>query len=215
MSNRILNRLVHSSVERELLFEQAREHCKKENLNYSEFIKTQKFKRLFYDLLASFVEEPPEIKKDLPTGIAVDASTTGGNPGYCECRGIDLQTGEIVFSEQIGIATNNIAEFLAIAYGANYIVENNLNCTLWSDSKICINWYYQKECKTNIFAKYPEKSKQNPNLVQQISEGLEMVKACNVDVKFWNKHYKGENPADYQRKHLTNQALKITSKKIK
>lgn len=200
MDNIILNRLVHSSVEREILFEQARVHCKKENLDYVEFIKTQKFKSSFYDLLASFVDEPPQIKKDEPTGVVVDASTIGGNPGYCECRGIDLKTGEIVFSEQIGMATNNIAEFLAIAYGATYIVENKLNCILWSDSKICINWYYKKECKTNIFEKYPDKCAQNPKLRQLISEGLEMVKANDVTVRFWNKYRKGENPADYGRK---------------
>lgn len=197
-----LHKIINTLIVREKLLIKARRICKQEAIDYNDFLSSERFFKLAEKDITSYIENQSNVKeeKEQPTGIVVDASTTGGNPGYCECRGVDLQTGEIVFTEQIGIATNNIAEFLAIAYGANYIVENKLNCTLWSDSKISINWYYKKECKTNIFEKYPAKCAENPRLSQIISEGLEMVKANNVTVKFWNKYHKGENPADYLRK---------------
>lgn len=133
-------------------------------------------------------------------GIVVDASTTGGNPGYTECRGLDLETGEIVFSEKIGIATNNIGEWLAIAYGANYIIEKNLGIPLYSDSKIAINWYHQKTIKTNVFRDYPHVAKENLLLAGMIEEGLDIIEKCRVEIHFWNKYKFGENPADYGNK---------------
>ena len=133
-------------------------------------------------------------------GIVVDASCTGGNPGNVECRGIDIATGEIVFSDQIGLATNNIGEWFAIAYGAAYIKENNLNVPLYSDSKICINWYHKKVCKTNIFRDYPHIASKNLKLASLLIEAEEIVKSCDVEIIFWNKWIYGENIADYGRK---------------
>ncbi len=135
-------------------------------------------------------------------GIAVDASCTGGNPAQVECRGVDLATGEIVFSEQVGLATNNIGEILAIAYGASYVTEKNLNIPVYSDSKICINWYYQKQIRTNIFRDYPHLAVQNKNLVGILEECLEIIKTCDVKVIWWNKYRFGENVADYGRKNI-------------
>lgn len=133
-------------------------------------------------------------------GIVTDCSCTGGNPGMVECRGLDLATGEIVFDEKIGLSTNNIGEWLAIAYGANYIVENGLNVMLYSDSKICINWYEIQQCKTNIFRDYPHLAEKNKNLLSMLSEADEIVNSCRVKIAWWNKYLWGENPADYNRK---------------
>lgn len=201
-----IEKIIKTIIKREQILEIARKLCKEKGVNYSEYLSSDEFYKMAEKELNDYFDklQPPKVGgykiDEKPTGIVVDASTTGGNPGYCECRGVDLQTGEIIFSEQIGMATNNIAEFLAIAYGANYIKEKNLDCTLWSDSKIAINWYYQKKCKTDIFSKYPQKAKENPKLAQQISEGIEIAQKCKVDAKFWNKFHKGENPADYGRK---------------
>jgi ribonuclease HI len=133
-------------------------------------------------------------------GVAVDASCVGGNPATVECRGINLATKEFVFDEKVGIATNNIGEWLAIAYGAEYICYNNLNIPLYSDSKICINWYHKQICRTNIFRDYPHLAAQNKELVRLLDEAMEIVTSCRVDIKFWNKHLYGENVADYGRK---------------
>lgn len=133
-------------------------------------------------------------------GIAVDASTIGGNPGLTECRGVDIETGMVIFSEQIGLATNNIGEWLAIAYGAEYICRNKLDTTLFSDSQICILWYKKKVCKTNIFTDYPEIAAKNNKLIPLLEEASDIVMVCNVKIDFWNRRQFGENPADYGRK---------------
>ena len=132
-------------------------------------------------------------------GIAVDCSTTGGNPGHTECRGIDIETGQIVFDEQVGYSTNNLGEWLAIAYGALYITENKLNIPLYSDSQTAIQWYKNKMCKTNIFRDYPDTWRKNPNLAQMLVEAEEIVEKCRVEVRFWDNRVK-ENLADYNRK---------------
>lgn len=140
--------------------------------------------------------KPEKIK----SGIVVDCSCTGGNPGTVECRGLDLSTGEIVFDEMIGLATNNIGEWLAIAYGANYITEKKIKVPLFSDSKICINWYNKQQAKTNIFRDYPHIASQNKNLIPLLEEAQQIIELCRVEIKWWDKYLYGENPADYGRK---------------
>lgn len=135
-------------------------------------------------------------------GIAVDCSVTGGNPAQAECRGVNLETGEVIFDEQIGFASNNIAEYLAIAYGASYLHENNLDVPIYSDSQICINWVKKNRgCRTNIFRDYPQTAQRNPNLARLIEEAEEIINTVDFKIEFWNKRrYNMEIPADYGRK---------------
>lgn len=134
-------------------------------------------------------------------GIAVDASTINGNPGDTECRGVDLETGKIVFSEQVGKATNNIGEYLAIAYGMEYLVKNNLNLPVYSDSMICIKWANFNFYRTKFFIKYGDIASKNPGLRLKLEIAKEKIKECRpyIELKFWNNRIK-ENPADYNRK---------------
>lgn len=137
----------------------------------------------------------------VPTeGIVVDCSVTGGNPGYTECRGIDLQTKQIVFDEQIGMATNNIGEILAIVYGAAWVTHSEKKVPVYSDSQICIRWYHNQVIKTNFFKDYPHIAAQNKNLVHLLEEAAEIMEACRVDIRFWHNKRWGEIPADYNRK---------------
>ncbi len=136
--------------------------------------------------------------KNILTGIAVDCSTTGGNPGMTECRGIDLETMQIVFSEKIGIATNNIGEFCAIAYAVEYLKGKDV--TIWSDSQNSIAWARKGICKTKIFVDYPNIN--NPTLATTISEAEKIFETYHcLDLRFWDKRKIGrEIPADYGRK---------------
>ena len=60
----------------------------------------------------------PEISK--PTkGICVDGGTVG-NPGPCFYRGVDLETGQIIFEKHLGPGTNNVAEFLGLPMPKEY-----------------------------------------------------------------------------------------------
>lgn len=146
----------------------------------------------------------PFESNDCPTkGIAVDCSVVGGNPGLCEIRGVDIRSGEIVFDETLGIATNNIAEYVAIAYGVEYLKSNHIyGVPIWSDSKICINWVERNfGCKTNFFTHYPDKAKLNIPLTQIIIDAEEMIEQSKFTLLFWNKWKFGkEIPADYGRK---------------
>lgn len=132
------------------------------------------------------------------SGIAVDCSTTGGNPGFTECRGIDIETGEIVFDEKIGIATNNLGELFAICYAAEYVKDRRI--IIYSDSKIAINWFDKRVVKTNIFRDYPRLAAKNPNLATLIEEAQDIMNVYRPRVTFWEKHWYGENIADYGRK---------------
>ena len=73
--------------------------------------------------------------------ISVDCSVTGGNPGKGEYRGVDTGTGEVLFEFKFPTkVSNNVAEFLAIVEGINYLKSNNLN------SKIIYEKVIQKHC---------------------------------------------------------------------
>jgi ribonuclease HI len=88
--------------------------------------------------------------------------------------------------EKIGFASNNIAEFCAIAYGMEYIHRNSLNLPLYSDSKLCIHWVKAKSgCRTNIFRDYPQTATENPSLARTILEAEEIVFSISCDLRFW------------------------------
>jgi ribonuclease HI len=58
-----------------------------------------------------------ELEDDKPIldGICVDASCIE-NPGGMEYRGVDINTGKVIFEKKYEEATNNIGEFLAIVH---------------------------------------------------------------------------------------------------
>ena len=76
-------------------------------------------------------------------GIAVDGSTRG-NPGPSEYRAVDLETGAILFSQKIGVATNNIAEFIALGHAILYCLQNDIRTTIYSDSQTALSWLKNK-----------------------------------------------------------------------
>jgi len=127
--------------------------------------------------------------------IAVDASTRPGNPGPTEYRGVDLSTGEVVFSEHIGVATNNIGEFLAIADAATLG-----DVEIYSDSKTAIAWIKKGKCNTNFFKDYGQMSGVKPTLSSLISDVNTFVSKRDINVFFWDNKKRGEIPADYGRK---------------
>jgi ribonuclease HI len=55
-------------------------------------------------------------------GIIVDGSSRG-NPGKSSCRGIDIETKVILFEHDLGISTNNVAEFCGLAYAISYALK--------------------------------------------------------------------------------------------
>jgi len=120
--------------------------------------------------------------------IYVDGSCSG-NPGMAACRGImdDKQ----IFNYALGYGTNNIAEFLAIAYAIDYAKKNLLEpITIYSDSQTAIAW---------INGKYANSSMSNEHLTKAVKwlQGIDMT---NISIQKWHTKQDGEIPADFGNK---------------
>ncbi len=129
-------------------------------------------------------------------GIAVDCGCRG-NPGNAEYRGVSIETGEILFEYKIpGLCTNNIAEFLALVDGVNYLINNKIEGKVYSDSTTALAWIKHKRHKSTL------KVMTSTTLAYNLLERA--IKAIPKDqmkyVGFWYNVKWSENIADYGRK---------------
>ena len=131
-------------------------------------------------------------------GLAVDASVTKSRitdstgPGYI--KGVDLETGEIVFELQIpGETTNNIAEYLAIHRGLEWCIENNKPPLIYSDSLNAIGWSKKAFCGTKYHS---------PDNKQRLAilRADRRLKEESFLIYWWENKNWGETPADFGRK---------------
>jgi ribonuclease HI len=123
-------------------------------------------------------------------GICVDGGTEG-NPGPCFYRGVDLESGEIIFEEHLGMGTNNVAEFLAAVHAVHYIRKNKLNdMPVYSDSVTAIAWVRNKEHKSTF----------NGDVSDRMNKACEYLKNKNITINKWLTKEWGEIPADFGRK---------------
>lgn len=139
-------------------------------------------------------------------GIVVDGSTRG-NPGPSEYRAIDLQTGEILFHKKIGIATNNITEFIALGHALLYCLDKKIKTTIYSDSQTALSWLKKGDINSNLSNN--ERTKVAIDFLNRI-----ILKLSNIDIKFdgldlicgdivitkWYTSEYGEIPADFGNK---------------
>lgn len=131
------------------------------------------------------------------TAWAVDAACSG-NPGPMEYRGVDLQTGNILFHFGPIHGTNNIGEFLAIVHALAMLDKEGIRQkTIYSDSKSAISWVKKKKCKTQM-----ERNETTEHLFRIIMRAEEWLKKHNVtaNVEKWNTKEWGEIPADFGNK---------------
>lgn len=143
------------------------------------------------------------------TGICVDASCVapygvkqrdGYFHGRTEWRGMDIETGEILFESDLHEqGTVNIGEYLAIVYALEHLYnKQDTTMVVYSDSKIAIGWFYQG--RTNTKLPCNEHTRSILNELAEAQEWLEHIQPKNK-VRWWNKHaWGGEVPADYGRK---------------
>ena len=127
-------------------------------------------------------------------GIAVDASACP-NPGRVEYRGMLLPSRKVIFNTVIGYSTINVGEYLAIVQALCWCEDHNEHLTIWSDSKIAINWVQKKFTNSKI--------KSCPDAAELFEQARGYVDKMNYvhHIKWWNKRERGEeNPADYGRK---------------
>lgn len=131
-------------------------------------------------------------------GIAVDCSVINGNPGNAEYRGIDLETGEILFEKKIqGLSTNNIAEFAALVEGVKWLRLIQNKGKVYTDSMTALAWYRRKKHKSKL-----EKTNSTIFSYDILDKSINQIPLCRhmSYVDFWSNKTYGEIPADYGRK---------------
>ncbi|MCC7514579.1 MAG: hypothetical protein IT212_07785 [Bacteroidia bacterium] len=130
-------------------------------------------------------------------GIAVDCGCRG-NPGKAEYRGVDLETGKVLFEYKIpGLCTNNIAEFAALVEGVKWLILLQKEGKVYSDSQTALSWYKNKAHKSKL-----EKTGSTQNAFLALAKALRHIPIMNHRkyVEFWSNKLYGEIPADYNRK---------------
>lgn len=129
--------------------------------------------------------------------IAVDAASSG-NPGKMEYRGVDLQTGEVLFHQgPFEQGTNNVGEFLALVHGLAFLKKHQRDRVVYSDSKIAIGWVRKKKCGTNL-----KRDARNAILFELIARAEQWLQknSYTTPIAKWETRAWGEIPADFGRK---------------
>lgn len=140
-------------------------------------------------------------------GIVVDGSTRG-NPGPSEYRGVDLETGEILFNVKIGVATNNIAEFIGLGHAILHAYDNG-HGTVYSDSQTAISWVKRKKSnsalpvndKTKKAREYTERVEGKLRQLEIEHDGIDLIVEKKIRVEKWYTSEYGEIPADFGLKN--------------
>jgi ribonuclease HI len=137
-------------------------------------------------------------KKNPPQGhfVIVDASALGV-PGPTEYQGFLMPEKKLLFSKHIGLATNNIGEFLAIVHALALLYKNDSPLPVYSDSMTALSWVAKRKVKTNL-----DKTAETTeawDLIERGEKWLQTHQFTNRVFK-WETELWGENPADYGRK---------------
>ena len=114
-----------------------------------------------------------------------------GNPGKAGYKGVNLDTYETVFEQHIGVATNNIAEFLAICHALHYLTKNNLPLEVMSDSKTAMSWVNNRKVNSTY----------KGNITARVQKAEAFIKTLDkFKLTKWDTKALGENPADFGHK---------------
>ena len=135
--------------------------------------------------------------RPLIPSICVDAACSG-NPGKLEFRGVETATGAEIFHRgPFEEGTQNIGEFLAIAFGLAILRKAGANLTIYSDSMTAISWIKHKSCNTKL-----QRSEKNKDLFYIVDKAVEWLKNndCPNPIVKWDTEAWGEIPADFGRK---------------
>lgn len=129
--------------------------------------------------------------------ISVDVGTSG-NPGPVEYKGVDTQTGEVIFAVgPINRGTNNLGEFLAIVHGLAYLQKIGSDKTVYSDSVNAIKWVKMRAVSSTL-----ERDASTKEIWDLVDRAINWLKTNRYDNKVtkWQTKQWGEIKADYGRK---------------
>lgn len=136
--------------------------------------------------------------RTFPTGnfLVVDAACSG-TPGPTEYRGFLFPQKKLVFHLHIGLANNNIGEFLAIVHAQAWMAKIGYRLPVYSDSITAISWVKNKKVKSEL-----PKNRETKNAWDLVDRALVWLHQNNLPgpVIKWKTEFWGENPADFGRK---------------
>ncbi|SEO34194.1 ribonuclease H [Paenibacillus sp. OV219] len=151
-------------------------------------------KSSFYKRKSPSAEEIGEIDYN---SISVDVGTNG-NPGPVEYKGVDTQTGEVIFAVgPISKGTNNLGEFLAIVHGLAHLKKLGSNKTVYSDSVNALKWVREKAVSSTLVR--DDSTTEIWLMVDRAIRWLQTNTYSNKVLKWHTKQW-GEIKADYGRK---------------
>ena len=128
--------------------------------------------------------------------IVVDASSIGV-PGPTEYQGFLMPEKRLLFSKHIGLATNNLGEFLGIVHALAYLYQNESTLPVYSDSITALSWVAKRKVKSEL-----ERNAQTEAAWSLVDRALIWLNTHQFTNRIWKwetQHW-GENPADYGRK---------------
>jgi len=129
--------------------------------------------------------------------ISVDVGCSG-NPGIVEYKGVNTQTGEILFYHgPIAKGTNNIGEFIAIVHGLAYLKQKGSKQTVYTDSRTALSWLRKKSISSSLVR--DDSTKEIWQLADRAIRWLESNTYDNKVLK-WQTEVWGEIKADFGRK---------------
>jgi ribonuclease HI len=142
-------------------------------------------------------------------GWVIDGATEG-NPGMSEYRCVDLVTGEILFHKKIGVATNNICEFIGLVHAFSLALKENIKTEIYTDSVTALTWFKNKKCNSSLQqGRYTmeaiELQKRAENFLSSIDLDLSefnVIKHNGIEILKWFTQSWGESPADFGRKNI-------------
>lgn len=117
-------------------------------------------------------------------GISVDGGCSG-NPGLAYYRAVDIETGDELFREDIGTATNNIAEFLGLCHALFKYPKDKI----YTDSVTAMAWVRNNKAKTTF---------RSSGITPRITKAQDWLsKVDKSNIQKWNTKVWGEIPADF------------------
>lgn len=139
-----------------------------------------------------------KIQTKIPTGtyLVVDAACSG-TPGPTEYQGLLFPDKKLLFHNHIGLANNNIGEFLAIVHALAYLYKNESPLPVYSDSVTAMSWVKNKKVKSEL-----DRNHLTKNAWELVDRALVWLNTHNFTTRVykWETEMWGENPADFGRK---------------
>jgi ribonuclease HI len=140
----------------------------------------------------------PTTKAERPTvGVCADAAYSSKTK-LLQFRVVHIESLEMVYGNRFENCENatNIGEFLGLVRAIKYVLDNQMDCPIYSDSATAIHWAQNKRVKSDCL-----QNKKNKALPPMIAAALEYLHSISLPaIVKWDTRIWGEIPADFGNK---------------